>query len=113
MVVLFRRGRQDMEYITIHTPNNNLTRETMPAMVEMGKQVTANPGQYVPGGKLLAAYSAQAKMMVVCIWEAPSIDVIMPALENMSMMGFDTDVIPADKLDVKMDKLSKAMAAAA
>lgn len=99
-----------MEYILIHTPNSNFSKETMPALIEMGKQVSANPEKLVPGAKMLAAYAAQAKMFMVCLWEAPSIDVIMPALAQMSMMGFDTEVIPADKLGVKMDKLAKAMA---
>ena len=102
-----------MEYILIHTANNNLTKETMPALVELGKKVAADPGQFVPGAKMLVAYAAQAKMFMACIWEAPSIDALMPALEQMANMGFDTEVIPADKLEVKMDKLSKAMAAAA
>ncbi len=100
-----------MEYILIHTPNNNLTAQTMPAMVEMGKKVGANPGQFVPGGKLLASYSAQAKMFIVCLWEAPSIDVLMPTLQQMSMMGFDTEVIPAVKMEVKLDQIAKALAA--
>ena len=100
-----------MEYILVHTPNGNLTPQTMPALIEMGKQVAAKPEQFVPGAKMLTAYASQAKMFMVCIWEAPSIDVIMPALEQMSMMGFDTEVIPADKLEVKMDKLAKALAA--
>jgi hypothetical protein len=99
-----------MEFILIHTPNSNMSPATMPALIEMGKQVAAKPEQSVPGAKMLAAYSAQAKMFMVCLWEAPSIDVIMPALEQMAMMGFDTEVIPADKLEVKMDKLAKAMA---
>ena len=102
-----------MEYILVHTPNSALTPQTMAAMVEMGKQVGANPGQFVPGGKLLASYSAQAKMFIICLWEAPSIDAIMPALEQMAMLGFDTEVIPAEKLEVKLDKIAKAMAAAA
>jgi hypothetical protein len=101
-----------MEYILIHTPNNNLTREVMPALVEMGKKFVADPGQFVPGGKMIASYSAQAKMFMVCIWDVPSIDVMMPAMEQMAMMGFDTEVIPADKLAVKMDKLAKALASA-
>jgi hypothetical protein len=100
-----------MEFILIHTPNSNLTPQSMPALIEMGKQVSANPEQFVPGAKMLAAYSAQAKMFMVCFWEAPSIDAIMPSLEQMSMMGFDTEVIPADKLSVKMEKLAKAMSA--
>jgi hypothetical protein len=101
-----------MEYILIHTPNNNLTPQTMQAMVEMGKQVGANPGKFVPGGKILASYSAKAKMFIVCIWEAPSIDALMPTMEQMSMMGFNTEVIPAEKLEVKLDKIAKALAAA-
>lgn len=100
-----------MEYILIHTPNNNLTPQTMPAVIEMGKKVGANPGQFVPGGKMLASYAAKAKMFIVCLWEAPSIDAIMPAMEQMSIMGFNTEVIPAEKLEVKLDKLAKALAA--
>jgi hypothetical protein len=100
-----------MEFILVHTPNGNLTPQTMPALIEMGKQVSANPENFIPGAKMLAAYAAKSKMFMVCLWEAPSIDLLMPSLEQMSMMGFDTEVIPADKLGVKMEKLAKAMAA--
>jgi hypothetical protein len=101
-----------MEYILIHTPNNNLTPQTMLAVVEMGKKLGAKPGQFVPGGKLLASYAAKAKMFIVCLWEVSSIDALIPTLEQMSMMGFNTEVIPAEKLEVKLDKLAKALSAA-
>jgi hypothetical protein len=100
-----------MEFILVHTPNGNLTPQTLPGLIEMGKQVSANPENLIPGAKMLAAYAAQSKMFMVCLWEAPSVDLLMPSLEQMSMMGFDTEVIPADKLGVKMEKLAKAMAA--
>jgi hypothetical protein len=100
-----------MEYILVHTPNSNLSPQTIPALIEMGKQVSANPENFVPGAKMLAAYAAKSKMFMVCLWDAPSVDVLMPSLEQMNMMGFDTEVIPAEKLGVKMDKLAKAMAA--
>jgi hypothetical protein len=99
-----------MEYILIHTPNNNYSKETMPAIMEMGKTLGEDPGKFVPGGKLLAAYGAQAKMLIVCIWDAPSIDALMPPMEQMAMLGFNTEVIPADRMEVKMEKLAKAMA---
>jgi hypothetical protein len=100
-----------MEFILIHTPNSNLTRESMPVVLEMAKTVVTTPEKFVPGGKLIASYAARARIFIVCIWDVPSADALMPALEQMNLLGYDTEVIPAEKLGVKMDKLVKAMAA--
>ena len=100
-----------MEVLLIHTPIGMLSPEMWAAALDMGKKMEANPGEIVPGGKLLASYGARAQSMVVCIWEVPSMEALMPALEQMSMMGWDTDTIPVEKMEVAVPKVEKALQA--
>jgi hypothetical protein len=100
-----------MEYILIHTPNSNYTAAMFPAMLEMGKTVLENPEEMAPGCKMLAAYAGRTKLLMFCIWEAPSADNLVPGMEQMAMYGWDTDIIPADKLGVRLEKLAKFMEA--
>jgi len=102
-----------MEIIAIHTPNNLMTPDLMAASIEMGKKLMAKPGEFVPGGKLLAAYHARAKSVIFCLWEVPNVEVLLPAFEQMSMLGWDNEIIPADKMEVHLEKATKAMEAMA
>jgi len=65
----------------------------------------------VPGGKLIAAYGARALSMVVCLWEVPSMEALVPVLEQMNMLGWDTDTIPVEKMEVALPKFEKALQA--
>ena len=38
-------------------------------------------------------------------------EALMPIAEQMSMMGWDTDTIPVDKMDVALAKYEKALQA--
>jgi hypothetical protein len=100
-----------MEVLLIHKPIGMLPPEMWAAALDMGKKMEANPGEMAPGGKLLASYGARAKSTVFCIWEVPSIEALMPALEQMSMMGWDTDTIPVEKMETAIPKAEKAVQA--
>jgi hypothetical protein len=98
-----------MEILLIHKPRGIVPPEMMAAALEIGKKIMTNPGQVVPGGKLIGSYHARAIGMLVCLWEVPSIEALMPVGEQMSMMGWDTDIIPVDKMEVALAKFEKAL----
>ncbi len=100
-----------MEVLLIHKPIGMLPPESWAALMEIGKKLETNPGELVPGGKLIAAYAARALSMIVCLWEVPSMEALMPTLEQMNMLGWDTDTIPVDKMDVALAKYEKALQA--
>ena len=100
-----------MEVLLIHKMMGVVPPEMMAASLEIGKKLTTNPGELVPGGKLIASYSARALSMVVCLWEVPSMEALMPPLEQMNMLGWETDTIPVEKTDVALPKLEKALQA--
>ena len=100
-----------MEVLLIHKPAGLLPPELMAASLEIGKSLIVNPGEIVPGGKLIASYSARGLSMIVCIWEVPSMEVLMPLLEQMNMFGWETDTIPIEKMGVALPKFEKALQA--
>jgi hypothetical protein len=100
-----------MEVLLIHKPIGMLTPEMWAGVMQVGKQLLADPSKLVPGAKSMASYGARALNMIICIWEVPNIEVLMPMLEQMSMMGWDTDIIPVDKMEVGMQKAEKALQA--
>ena len=100
-----------MEVLLIHRLIGVVPPEMLAAMLELGKKLHSNPEEVVPGGKLNASYVARAQSMIVCLWEVPSMDVLMPALEQFKMLGWDTDTIPVEKMEVTIPKLEKALQA--
>jgi hypothetical protein len=100
-----------MEVLLIHKLMGVVPPEMMAASIEMGKKLVAKPGEFVPGGKLIASYGARALSMVVCLWEVPSMEALMPALEQMNMLGWNTDTIAVEKMEVALPKLEKALQA--
>jgi hypothetical protein len=87
-----------MEYILIHKPVGALPPEAMKFTLDMAKKLGANPLAMVPG--------AQA---VYCIWDTPNMEALAPLLRNMSIGGWNTDVIPVEKAEVAIPKIEKAM----
>jgi hypothetical protein len=77
----------------------------------MAKKMTYSPEEMVPGGKSLFAYGARAKSMVICLWDVPSVDVLMPVLEQMNNIGWETDIIPVEKMEVAVPKFEQALKA--
>ncbi len=100
-----------MEVLLIHKPAGLLPPELMAASLEIGKSLIVNPGEIVPGGKLVASYSARGLSMIVCIWEVPSMEVLMPLEEQMNMLGWETDTIPVEKMEAALPKFEKALQA--
>ena len=106
-----RRKVKKMEVLVIHKTIGLLPPEMMAAGVELGKKIVAKPGEVVPGGKLISSYMARGINMVVCLWDVPSVDALMPVLEQMKMSGWNTDMIPVEKTEVAISKLEKALQA--
>jgi hypothetical protein len=50
-------------------------------------------------------------MFVICIWDASSAEVFCPFLEQLMMAGWDTDIIPAEKTTMCIEKVEKALKA--
>jgi hypothetical protein len=100
-----------MEVLLIHRLNGVVPPEMMAAGLEIGKKLNLNPEELVPGGKLIAAYGARALSMAVCLWEVPNMEALMPTLEQMNMLGWDTDTIPVEKMEVVIPKLEAALRA--
>jgi hypothetical protein len=100
-----------MEVLLIHKPIGVLPPEAWTAIMEIGKKAEANPGEVVPGGKLMVSYSARALSTIVCLWEVPSVEAMMPALEQLNMLGLDTDIIPVEKTAVSIPKFEQALKA--
>ena len=100
-----------MEVLLIHKLLGVVPPEMMAAGLEVGKKLEANPGAIVPGGKLIASYSARGLSLIVCIWEVPSMEALMPLIEQMNMLGWETDTIPVDKMGVAIPKFEKALQA--
>jgi len=100
-----------MEFILIHEPNNLMTPDMLAASVEMGKKLMAKPEELVPGGKMLFSYHGRNKSVVFCLWEVPSLDVLLPVLEQMTMIGWNNEIIPVETMEVHLEKAVKAMEA--
>jgi hypothetical protein len=96
-----------MEVLLIHKPIGLLPPEAWAGILEMGKKIDADPGAIVPGGKLMAAYSARTLSTIICLWEVPSVEAMMPALEQLNMLGLDTDIIPVEKTAVSIPKFEQ------
>jgi hypothetical protein len=80
----------------------------MKAFMEFGRQVAAKgPSE---GGKLIAQYIARNQMLVICIVDVPSMESLMPGLERLVMMGFDTEIIPVEKAADARPKFEKFLA---
>jgi hypothetical protein len=100
-----------MEFILTHKPRGIIPPEAMAAAAEQLRKLLAKPEDFVPGGKVIAAYAARSKSFTVCIWDVPSAEALCPFLEQLSMAGWDTDVIPAEKTTVYIEKRMKALQA--
>lgn len=99
-----------MEFILLHRPLGPLPPEVLKSALEFTKQLNAEPSKFVPGGKIIAAYNGRSQWLQVCIWEAPSIDAMMPLLEAFAGMAINTEVIPAEKIEVAIPKWEQQLA---
>jgi len=94
-----------VEVLLVHKVVGALPPEMMKTGAEMGKKLLAKPKDFVPGGKLISSYSARGIYMLVCVWDVPNVDSLMPVMEQMKMVGWNTDIIPVEKTEVWLSKL--------
>jgi hypothetical protein len=98
-----------VEYVLIHKPIGFLPPEVMKTTFENAKKLMANPQSMVPGGKCTASYMALGAQLIFCNWDVPNIDALANLLRQMSIVGWNTEVIPVERADVAMPKIEKAM----
>lgn len=94
----------------IHRQLGPVPAEMMKKTMEIGKQLDADPSKFVPGGKLIASYKACGQSLIVCIWEVPTVEALIPLLEQMNFMEWETEVIPAEKMATFLPKAEKLLA---
>ena len=100
-----------MEFILIHKPLGVISPEVMLGTMEQVRELLAKPDGFVPGGRLIASYGARSKSFVVCVWEAPSAEVLCPFLEHLVLAGWETEIMPAEKMIVQVEKYIGALKA--
>ena len=92
----------------IHRPRGILPPELMKASIEVANQIIIKGP--LGGCKLLASYTARNQMLIVCIVDTTSMDEVIPIVEQMMMVGWDTEIIPVEKTIVAFPKMEKALA---
>jgi hypothetical protein len=100
-----------MEYMLVHTGRGIFTPEMLAPMMEQSKQLAANPGAFVPGGKLVGSWVARNKAFIVCIWDIPNVENLGPLVEMMEMAGWDTDINLTESFPAHIARTAKVMAA--
>jgi len=98
-----------MEFILIHRARGLIPPENEKAIVELAKKLIEKPEELVPGGKVIAAYAARCKDLVVCIWDVPKAENLVPAFEQLANLGYDTEIIPAEKWSESISKYEKTL----
>ncbi len=46
--------------------------------------------------------------VIFCIWDSPTVDSLTPVLGSMMVAGWQTEVIPVEKIEDALPKLEKA-----
>jgi len=64
----------------------------------------------VPGGKLVAKYTACVQMCLFCVWDTPKLESLMPLCGQMTYLGWDTEVIPVQKTKDALPAMEKTLA---
>jgi hypothetical protein len=100
-----------MEYICVHTARGIFTPEMLAPMMEQSKQLAANPGAFVPGGKLVGSWVARNKAYIVCIWDVPNVENLSGIVEMMELGGWDTDIMLSESFSAHIARVEKAFAA--
>lgn len=98
-----------MEFVLVHKPVGTIPPEMMKFVVEIAKKMMAKPEEFVPQGKMIASYYAISQQAVYCIWDVPSLEALTPMLRQMSTLYWNTEVIPAEKAEVAVANIEKAM----
>lgn len=99
-----------MEVILLHRPVSLLPPELMKAAIDLGKDINAREQQVVPGGKLVSSYIASNQMLIICLWDVPNIDSLIPVCSQMNLMGWNTEIIPVQKSAEAIPMMEQALA---
>jgi hypothetical protein len=97
-----------MQLVLVHKGPGTIPPESMKLTLDMAKQLRANPQAFVPGGKIIASYYAIGSQTLFCIWDVPQIEALSPLIRNMSLVGWNTDVIPVESAEVAIPNIEKA-----
>jgi len=95
-----------MEFVLLHRMIGTPTPESLKGIIELSKRAE----ELVPQGKLIASYSFIAKAGSLCIWEVLNVEALVPIISQLINLGMETEVIPAEKTEVAIPKLEKAVA---
>ena len=98
-----------MQFVLVHKAIGITPPEGFKFVLETAKQLCANPQAFVPGGKVIASYYAIAAQTIFCIWDVPNVEAFSNMLRNMSLVGWNTEVIPAESAEVALPKLEQAL----
>jgi hypothetical protein len=79
------------------------------AAIDYAKNILSTPGKIVPGGKLIASYATLNDMMLVCIWDVPTLDALTLLVEQLNFLMTSTEIYPAVKADIFMSKFEMAL----
>jgi hypothetical protein len=102
-----------MEYVLLHTARGIFTPEMLMPMMEQSKKMAADPGAFVPGGKLIGSWAARNKALMVCVWEVPNVENLSGLVEMMELGGWDTDINLTESFPAHIERVGKAMSAMA
>lgn len=97
-----------LEFVLIHKLQYTLPPGIFVAAIQFMKRVIEDSSEVVPCGKLIASYNACGQWLQVSIWDAPNIAALLPLIEEMRGLGFNTEVIPAEKAEVAIPKWEKS-----
>ena len=97
-----------MQFVLVHKGPGIIPPEGMKLTLDMAKRLGANPQAFVPGGKVIASYYAIGAQTIFCIWDVPQAEALSSLIRNMSLVGWNTDVIPAESAEVAIPHLEKA-----
>ena len=100
-----------MEVVLIHKPIGPIPPEMQKPNIDYTKNVLAKPESVVPGGKLVGSYQALGQWLSVCIWDVPHIEALTPLLEQLRLLGMNTEVIPVERGDVAIAKMEAVLKA--
>ncbi len=98
-----------MQFVLVHKGPGIIPPEGMKLILETAKQMCANPQAFVPGGKVIASYYAIGAQTIFCIWDVPQVEALSSMIRNMSLVGWDTEVIPAESAEVAILHIEKAV----
>lgn len=98
-----------MEVLCIHKPVEGITSDMISSAIDVIKKLITKPEKIVPYGRLIASYYARKSWMVICVWELPNLEAYIPAIKQMKLVGWSSEIVPVEKGSSAIEKVEKAM----